>query len=336
MATLQDVAKRAGVSTATVSKVLSNTPYFTEATRSKVMRAVEELNYRPNLAARALAAGKTQIVAVVFPYVYDAIFTDPLILQILEGIEQVCTERGYNILLSTPRLREDGPDEHYLNLIQSGYIDGIIALDNVPIASVLEPVHEHGITCVAIGYHDTPYSVRSDDFAGGRKIMTHVLEQGHKDIGVINVGENMNYAINRRLDGMQAACEAANFDFESIHMAIGDFSVESGRHCAASLLEQTPSLSAIVCLNDRMAIGAIQQARILGRSVPESIAITGYDDIPTATIYSPSLTTVNQQAPAQGRAAAETLFEALNNNQPDPISLPTQLIIRESSAEIRL
>ena len=94
MPTLQDVAKRAGVSAATVSKVLSNTPYFTEETRGKVLQAVEELEYIPNLAARALAAGRTQIIAVVFPYLYDPIFKDPLVMKILEGIESECTQEG--------------------------------------------------------------------------------------------------------------------------------------------------------------------------------------------------------------------------------------------------
>src|SRR5215207_9299732 len=103
MPTLQDVAKKAGVSTATVSKVLSNTPYVSDATKAKVLEAVEALGYRPNLAARALSSGKTHIIAVVFPYIFDAIFKDPLVMAILEGVESVCTEQHYNILLSTPR-----------------------------------------------------------------------------------------------------------------------------------------------------------------------------------------------------------------------------------------
>ncbi|MBN8618508.1 MAG: LacI family DNA-binding transcriptional regulator, partial [Anaerolineae bacterium] len=108
MPTLQDVAQKAGVSTATVSKVLSNTPYVSETTRLKVMEAVNELGYTPNLAARGLSSGKTHIIAVVFPYMYEAFFTDPLVLLILQGIEGECTQRGYNILLSTPRLRANG------------------------------------------------------------------------------------------------------------------------------------------------------------------------------------------------------------------------------------
>ena len=154
MPTLEDVAKRAGVSTATVSKVLSNTPYFTEKTRSKVMRAVAELGYIPNLAARALSSGKTGIIAVVFPFVYEAIFTDPLVMYILQGIEAVCAQQGYNLLLSTPRLAENEIDVTYLQLVQSGYLDGVIAIDNHPQVSALTAVRAKGTPAVSMGYHE--------------------------------------------------------------------------------------------------------------------------------------------------------------------------------------
>ncbi|MEO0564175.1 MAG: LacI family DNA-binding transcriptional regulator, partial [Chloroflexota bacterium] len=137
MPTLTEVAKRAGVSTATVSKVLSNTPYFTEETRQKVMQAVEEIGYIPNLAARALSTGKTHIIGVVFPYIFDTVFTDPLVMEILQGIETVCREQGCSVLLSTPRIDDGEVENSYVQLIRSGYLDGIIALDNVPVASVI-------------------------------------------------------------------------------------------------------------------------------------------------------------------------------------------------------
>lgn len=336
MPTLQDVAKRAGVSTATVSKVLSNTPYFTEKTRLKVMQAVEELGYLPNLAARALSTGKTQIVAVVFPYIYDAIFTDPLVLRILEGIETESTQRGYNLLLSTPRLTEGRPDEHYMQLIQSGYIDGILALDNVPLASVLEPVNKKGIPCVAIGYHPTAYYVRSNDYSGGLQLMEHILGQGHRHIGIISVSKQMNFSVNRRMQGLEDAAAAAGVDFSSLPIVNGDFSTSSGADGAEHLLSNFPELTALICLNDRMAMGAIQKARELGRSIPDDLAVVGYDDIPTAATFSPSLTTITQQAPELGRAAAYMLFEVLDKKTPAPIELETHLIIRQSSVGTHL
>ncbi|MBZ0295344.1 MAG: LacI family transcriptional regulator, partial [Anaerolineae bacterium] len=264
MPTLQDVARKAGVSTATVSKVLSNTPYFTEATRLRVMQAVEELGYRPHLAARALSTGKTHIIAVVFPYVYEMMFTDPLVLSILQGVEEACYEHGYNMLLSTPRLSANGPDEPYQQLIQSGYLDGMIAIDNIPLASALRPALEHGLPGVTLGYHKSTYSVCSDDFSGGSQLMEHVLKLGHRDIGIIGVPDEMHFSILERLRGMQAVADGAGISLRNLPRQDGDFSIASGAACVTRLLEHHPDLTAIICVNDRMAMGAIQQARTLG------------------------------------------------------------------------
>jgi DNA-binding LacI/PurR family transcriptional regulator len=332
MPTLQDVAEKAGVSTATVSKVLSNTPYFTEATRRKVMHAVEELGYVPNLPARALSGGKTHIIAVAFPYVYEAIFTDPLVMRILEGVEAECTQRGYNILLSTPLLSAEGPDEHYLNLIRSGYLEGILTIDNVPLASAYEPARKRGIPGVVLGYHHAEFFVRSDDVSGGLQIMNHILELGHRHIGIISVPEVLHYSIYHRLDGMRAAAARAGLDFDALPKANGDFSVASGQKCTAQLLSQHPGLTALVCLNDRMAMGAIRQAHEMGRRVPENLTIVGYDDIPMAGSFAPPLTTIDQQALELGRAGARMLFEVLDNQKPAPIHVPTHLVVRQSAA----
>jgi LacI family transcriptional regulator len=102
--------------------------------------------------------------------------------------------------------------------------------------------------------------------------------------------------------------------------------------CAHEALEQHPELTALVCLNDRMAMGAIQQARVMGRRVPDDLTIVGYDDIPMAAVFSPSLTTINQQASELGRVGARMLFEVLNGNRPEPVELPTYLMVRQSSA----
>jgi DNA-binding LacI/PurR family transcriptional regulator len=332
MPTLQDVARHAGVSTATVSKVLSNTPYFTEETRQKVMQAVEELGYVPNLAARALSKGKTQIIAVVFPYIYDAIFTDPLVLRILEGIESEATPHGYNLLLSTPRLTDDGPDAHYRRMIQSGYLDGVIALDNVPVASVIKPLRKKKIPHVVIGYHEAAYSVCSDDYSGGRQLMEHILSLGHTRLGVITVPPDMHFALNERMRGLQAVALERGIDMAQVPIAYGDFSVVSGIRDTAELLEQHPDITAIICLNDRMAMGAIQYIVQSGRRVPDDISVVGYDDIPTAVTFSPPLTTVNQHAPEQGQMAAQLLFAILNQKTPTPVMLPVTLIPRSSAA----
>jgi DNA-binding LacI/PurR family transcriptional regulator len=334
MPTLQDVAKRAGVSTATVSKVLSNTPYFTESTRQKVMEAVEELGYVPNLVARALAAGKTRIIAVVFPWVYDGIFSDPHTLHILEGIEAECRQQGYNILLSTPHLNGSGLDEHYLKLIQSGYIDGIIALDNVPFTSVLKPVHKKSIPVVNMGYHASRYYVRSDDVSGGEQLMEHILDLGHRSVGIIGIPADLNFSTTERMKGLRAAAEASGLDFDALPIAEGDFSVASGDSCAADLLTNFPELTALICLNDRMAMGAIQHMLRVGRRVPDDISVVGFDDIQMASVFHPPLTTISSNAPMLGREATRILFDIFNGQSPDPVIYPVELVVRQSSAPV--
>jgi DNA-binding LacI/PurR family transcriptional regulator len=332
--TLEDVAKRAGVSTATVSKVLSNTPYFTEKTRAKVMRAVEELGYVPNLAARALSSGKTHIIAVIFPYVFEAIFTDPNVMNTLGGIEAECTQRGYNMLLSTPKLSANGPDMHYQQLILSGYLDGVIAIDSYPLASLVGVVQQKGIPAVIVGYKPHDYYVRHDEHAGGQLIMQHLTALGHTRIGIIDVPLDVNLGVEHRVGGVRAAAQAAGLDYDSFPALHGDWSTHSGAFCAAKLLKDHPDLTALLCLNDRMAMGAIQQARSMGRNVPDDLSVTGYDNIPTAAVSAPPLTTIDQRSPEQGRLAAQMLFEVLRGKAPDPILLPPYLVVRQSSGVI--
>lgn len=331
MPTLQDVAKRAGVSIATVSKVLSNTPYFTDETREKVMRAVKELGYTPHLAARALSSGKTRIVGVAFPYIYDAIFKDPLAMQILEGIEAACSAGGYNLLLSAPRLTTEGPDEQYQQLVRSGYIDGMIAIDNVPLASVAKVAAERGIPTVVIGYAPAQFSVRGDDFAGGQMLADHLLALGHRSFGVITVPDAMNYAIEARMKGVRDRLARSDIALTDEQIAYGDFSSAGGASAVLSLIERLPALTAIICLNDRMAIGAMQALKQRGYRVPQDISVVGYDNIGLSALFTPRLTTIDQKASALGYTATQLLFDILNGQVPAPVVMPVELLIRDSS-----
>jgi DNA-binding LacI/PurR family transcriptional regulator len=332
MATLQQVARQAGVSIATVSKVLSNTPYFTEETRQKVMQAVTALGYQPNLAARALSSGKTHIIGVVFPYIYDALFTDPLVLDMLQGIEAECYQHGYNLLLSTPRVQNGQIDEGYLNLIRSGYLDGVIALDSIPGTSLLALAQERGLPCVNIGYNPTGVSIRSDDEQGGRLLMQYLLDLGHRQMGLIAVPEALHFAISHRLKGLGEAAAELGLQLADLPRQDGDFSLKSGHDCAAALLEANPKLTALICLIDRMALGALQYAQQTGRQVPEDLSIVGYDDIPTSHFITPALTTINQKAPQLGQMAAAMLFQLFTDVIPDSAVLATELVIRQSAA----
>lgn len=332
MATLQDVARLAGCSTATVSKVLSNTPYVSEDTREKVMEAVRALNYQPNLAGRALARGRTHIIGVVFPYVYDAIFKDPLVLAIVEGIENHLTQQGYSLLLSTPRITSEDGDEMFTQLLRSGYLDGMIAIDSVPDSEVTALANTYRVPIVVLGYHNEPYQVHCDDYAGGRLMIEHLLGLGHRHIGVITIPDSKNIAVNERLRGMEAALLEAGLSLETLPCTFGDYSTRSGAQAAEELLLQAPQITAIASLNDRMAIGVLQKLHELGRRVPDDISVIGYDNLTMSEMTTPALTTVSQHASTLGRHSAEMLLDVLHQKQPSIVVIAPTLRQRASCA----
>jgi DNA-binding LacI/PurR family transcriptional regulator len=343
VATLKEVAKRALVSTATVSKVLSNTPYVSEETRQRVLQAVSELGYVPNLAARALSKGRTYIIGVIFPYNYDHLFGDPLILTMIEGIESICTERQYNMLISTPRIPVSD-SEQYQRLVRSGYLDGVIAFETLPHEPVTTLLTRYGYPWIAIGYRSAlghNNVVHSDDFVGAKAAAQHLIDLGHRRVGIIGVEIGALTQAEPRLAGFRAAFEEAHLAFDRIPQVVGNFSVESGYQAAEALLRLEPRPTALLCLNDRMAMGAIQRARSLNLHVPEQLSVVGFDDIPGAQFFNPPLTTVRQPAHEIGTRAAELLFDLIEGDkQPQlayyqsfsPVIFPTEFVIRHSTA----
>lgn len=343
MATLREVAKYANVSIATVSKVLSNTPYVSEETRERVQQAIAELGYVPNLAARALSKGRTHNIGVIFPYIIDHLFSDPHILMLVEGIEVVCTENGCNMLISTPRM-PISESEQYQTLVRSGYLDGALTIETLPNSLVSEPLEKHGYPWVAIGYNSArgdKNTIHADDFGGAKDVAEHLLSLGHRRFGIITVTATTLAAAEQRLNGYRIALEQAGLNFQDVPVVIGNFSIESGFQAADELLKRDPHPTALLCLNDRMAIGAMERARSDGLRIPGDVSIVGFDDIPTASLVNPPLTTVQQPALDLGREAARRLFEMIDSRarrnsssaelEFEPIIFPTRLIIRESS-----
>jgi LacI family transcriptional regulator len=201
--------------------------------------------------------------------------------------------------------------------------------------SVLTPVHRKKLPAVAIGYHPARYSVRGNDFNGGYQQMQHLRTLGHENIAIVHPPVNLNFSIGYRMEGLRTAARDSDLDPDKLAFYEADFSSDGGLKCAKQLLREQPTTTAILCLTDRLAMGVIQGARELGYTIPEALTVIGYDNIPTAAVFAPPLTTVDQQAPELGRAAALMLFEILDGKTPHPIELETRLIVRSSSAKIR-
>ncbi len=334
MATIRDVARQANVSISTASRILSNSTSetFSEATQARVLRASLELGYRPNFAARALVSGRTHIVAAVFPRIYDTPFTALASLQILAGIEAYCSANGYHLLLSAPQITDGEIDPNFINLLAGGYLDGMIVDGHLNIDPVIAALRQFDLPVVMLGYQPHPYYLRSDNFLGGRLLMQHLLELGHRRIGIIGLPDGASLAAEQRIGGLNAAYEAWGLNPKALPHIAGTFSLESGSAAAAALLSLHPDLTALVALNDRMAMGAVRQLQAMGCQVPEQISVVGYDDLPQSSEFHPPLTTINQRLGEWGAMAMHILVAQLNGGQPEPVVLEPRLIVRESSA----
>ena len=197
MTTLKEVARLARVSESTASRILSGTQSgsarYGETTRQRVVEIAKEIKYQPNVSARALARGHSNIIAVVYPRAVGSPFSALFVAQILAAIEARCREIDYHLLISSPYLSSEGPDESYYRLLRGGYLDGVIAFDEFLISSILEVPLETGTPTVVFGYRDHPHAVRSDDLLGTKMIIDHLLQLGHRDFGFITLPTDFNH-----------------------------------------------------------------------------------------------------------------------------------------------
>jgi LacI family transcriptional regulator len=334
MVTLRDVARRAEVSVSTASRILSNSTKakFAEETQIKVLQASLELGYHANFAARALASGKSHIIGVVFPRFYDTPFTALASLHILAGIENFCSQNGYYVLLSSPHMTSGTVDINFMNMLAAGYADGLIIDGHFAIDALMEAIRQAGLPAVVLGYHPHPYYLRGDNFLGGRLLMEHALALGHRRIGIIGLPDGISPAADQRLAGMRAAASAQNLAFEALPRVNGRFSADGGAQAAADLLAAQPDLTALIALNDRMAMGAIRRLQAQGWQVPQQISVMGYDDLPQAREFNPPLTTVSQQLDDWGALAMNMLVQLMDGQEPEPVVLPPKLVARQSTA----
>jgi DNA-binding LacI/PurR family transcriptional regulator len=335
-ATIKDVAARAGVSYQTVSRVINHQSGVVDSTRQRVEQAIAELNFRPNQAARSLPRHRSNIIGLIVPYDADYLFRDPNLLAQISAIDAEANDRGYNLLLSTAAGSTHGLDA-YERFIRNQVADGALVVETATGIEGNKLLHQHHYPYVSLGYDlsdSRKYCVYSDDRGGAYKATRHLLQKGHRRIGIINgppigaVG-----AMQERLAGHLDALTEFGLTFEPELMVFGDYTRPSGQASAEKLLALPTPPTAIFAFNDRMAMGAIWALHAAGLRVPEDVAVVGFDDIPAAADFDPPLTTIHQSSPQVGRVAAQVLFKLIDN---DPIDssemvLPADLILRRSS-----
>jgi DNA-binding LacI/PurR family transcriptional regulator len=277
MPTIDEIARLAQVSPATVSKVLNNRRYVSDATRARVERVIAETGFVPSQRARGLSQRRSNILGLLIPYTSDQLFADPHLLEIMRGIEAEANRRGYNLLLSTARAPVDAASA-FTRLLRSDVIDGAIVVETLDVRPLAEALAQQQSPWVVVGYpgRDGIPAVHADDFGGACAATRHLLELGHRRVGIIS-STPRPYALEERLRGVRTALAHAGLALDEALIATGDFSIESGEAGAHRLLERADPPTAIFALNDRMALGAVRAAWARGISVPGQLSVIGFD-----------------------------------------------------------
>ncbi|TCP25588.1 LacI family transcriptional regulator [Scopulibacillus darangshiensis] len=327
MTKLRDVAKLAKVSTATVSRVLSNAGNVTEKTRRKVLAAMEDLNYQPNFLGRQLRKMETKTILVVVPDIANTFFS-----KVLRGIESVANKNGYQVLMGDSQNKSENESE-YLNHLRYKQVDGVILLTARTTPHLVEELSDSYPIVLACEYLEGSNipTVSIDNISSARKITSHLIKLGHHRIA--HIAGPKNVILGRdRLKGFEQALAQNNLEIDQILIQEGDFTYESGYRLMKKLLALQNPPTAVFAANDEMAIGAIKAIKHCQLSVPEDIAVVGFDDIQMASIFEPELTTVAQPTFEIGSTAMALLLslmkkEKLNMKQ---FVLEEQMIVRES------
>ncbi len=330
-AAIRDVAARAGVSIATVSRVLNGRPDVAAATRETVLRHVRDLGYTSNRNARALAGKRTGLVGLVVPFAQNSYFAG-----IIEGASEAVYEHEARLVLCPTHHRKDR-EVSMLDHLMHGATDGALLV--VPLESMAElrELQRFGLPFVVIDPsmpldEEVPV-VAAANWAGARKATEHLISLGHTHIGVIT-GHRTWCASVDRLAGYHSALLAAGLPIMPEYVREADFWVEGGQRAAHELLALPSRPTAIFAMSDPMAVGVLHAARERGLEVPTDLSVVGFDDVEMASIVTPALTTVSQPLQEMGRLAVTLLYRQIYSLPLDAnrVELSTKLIVRDSTA----
>jgi LacI family transcriptional regulator len=335
--TLKDVARLAGVSTKTVSRVVNHQGEIRAETRERVQRAIEQLGYRPNILARSLIHQRTNTLGVV---AWGIDYFGPS--RTVVGIEQQAHQLDYSLFLNLVDRPDDSGIEQVLDTLITHRVDGIIwavpevgnnrqwldssHLDQLPPIVFLSMEARPGLFIIAV-----------DNYNGAKQATQHLIDQGRRKIGIIT-GPLGWWEARERFRGWEAAMHQANLATPASLVIEGEWTAASGEHGLSSLLLQEPGIDALFASSDQIALGALSTAHRLGRKIPHDLAIVGFDNIPEAACFWPPLTTVYQHLINMGRLAVQTLHRMIEANRQSKMleeasvtMVTPELIIRDSS-----
>ncbi len=330
-ATIRDIADLAGVSIATVSRVLNGRPDVAPETREAVLQVVREHGFSTNRSARALSGGRTGLVALAIPFLHA-----PYFAFILSGASEALYEQDMRIVLC-PTAEEHEREVTLLDKVMHGTTDGAILLLPTESSDELVALRGHGYPFVVLDPRwplaEGVPAVSATHWAGAKAATDHLLSLGHRRIAAL-AGPRGWVATEDRLNGYYTALAGAGTSRAPELVAEGDYMLDGGYAAAASLLDLREPPTAIFAFNDNMAIGALRAARERGLRVPDDLSVVGFDDAEVADVVTPALTTVRQPLAEMGRIAVSLLTRLLDHQRVEAlrVELATKLVVRNSTA----
>jgi LacI family transcriptional regulator len=328
MTKITDVARKANVSIATVSRVVNNSPHkVNPATRERVLRVIRELDFHPNALAKGLPMRKTLTIGIIIPDI-----SNPYYSEIVRGIQDVADRTGYSVILQNTDGKQEGIIRS-IYLLREKSTDGVIfsggVISGFETLSILRELKER---VVVIGRHEVDFpAVTVDNIGGAAQAVQHLVDLGHTRIGFIGGSEGSTTSTDR-LTGYRNALAKNGVKIDEHLIRYGSWDPRSGYLMAKSLLKGNGRPTAIVSANDQMAFGAVKAAKEMGLDVPGALAVTGFDNVPLSSYFDPPLTTVEIPIQEIGSAAMRMLIGRISDGKFDNLKVfKTKLLVRGST-----
>ena len=335
MATIHDVAQRAGVSPITVSRVINHSGYASQDTRERVEAAVAELGYVPNRLARSLRSKRTHTLALVITDI-----TNPFFTTVARGVEDTASDAGYTVIFCNTD-ESESEEKKYLQVLLQQQVDGVLLVPARSTSDSIDLIQKQGTPVVVLDRRlprdvdvDT---VRCENELGAYQLVRLLIELGHRRIAILSGPLGVSTAEDR-LAGFRRAMRETGFADESQLVTFGSFNQASGAEMMRQLLDLRPHPTAVFAANNLIGIGALHAIQQAGLNVPQDIALVSFDDLPPTLLTAPFFTVAAQPAYEMGKRATQLLLARLTKTAAEPcqeIVLPTELIVRQSSGQPR-
>jgi LacI family transcriptional regulator len=332
MASLKDIAKLAGVSETTASKALNNYSDVSEETKRKVREIAEMHDYTPNMAARNLALKKSNIIGLVLSDIRETDSNGNIIFRILIGAKNYCADKDFELLIISTDAKKQ-KTKKLVQLCRERQISGVIIYGLKPGDPYFEEITKAKLPCIAVDIRvkgEQLATVTTDNVKAVKEVVNHLCAKGHRNIAFMNGLKEADVSIYREM-GYRNALQELQLPVNEKYIKYADYYEDQAYEKTFELLNESPEVTAIFCASDLMALGVLRAIKEMGKSVPEQIALVGFDGIQLSDYSSPRLTTVVQDFKEIGRVAAEKLIKMLNNEIVETVDyVPYNFRIRES------